>query len=909
MAEERLDLDPEAEDQKILAQIVGYYHRVLKGDTDALAHLKARGITGTSAVDHFRLGFSDRSLGTKLPSKESKAGREIRTRLQKLGLFRDSGHEHLRGAITFPIPAPDGSGRIVDVYGRLMLGKQLRKGTVLDLHLGDGTAGVFNVEAFGTTDEIVLCSTPFDVLAFWVHGYRNATCTFKADTVTDDFLAACKEFNIRRVLTTCEAVVPKLIAAGLEAFTIKLPLGMDVNAFALKTNKPADVLGGLLRNAGWEGKGKATTTVPATAAPISQVPAGAAAGVVETTDRHEVALVESVPAEPVPMIAVEAPPEPVPVVRTASPAPPAPTDVEAEVTGTEVVMTFGTRRYRVRGLDRNTTPDVLKVNVLASNGVGMYLDTLDLYSAKHRTSFQAQAAAELNVEETTVKTDLGRVLLKLEELQDARFREADKVVTAGPEMTAHERADALALLRDPHLLDRIASDFTVVGERTNKLVGYLAAVSRKLDHPLAILIQSTSAAGKTTLMEAVLSMVPPEDVIKFSAVTGQSLYYMREGDLKHRILAIVEEEGAARASYALKLLQSEGELRIASTGKEATSGRLTTQEYRVEGPTMLFLTTTSISVDEELLNRCVVLTVDEDREQTRAIHSLQRRRETLEGMLAAQAHNHTLALHRNAQRLLRPLLVVNPFAEMLTFLDARTRTRRDHQKYLTLIRTVALLHQHQRPVRTVEHQGHPVEFIEVTLDDIERANELAADVLGRSLDELAPQTRRLLCSLDAMIRGACEKEEIDRGEFRFSRRDVRDFTGWGDTQLKLHLKRLVDLEYLLVHRDRETRRHQYELLYVPTETDRAVPGLIDVAVLRRGATTGDGADRSGPEPHRSGSEPNRSVAGRPTVGPQSAGGRDEETVRKPAKSRRNTRSTARTPRAVNTPSENGTPTS
>ena len=113
---------------------------------------------------------------------------------------------------------------------------------------------------------------------------------------------------------------------------------------------------------------------------------------------------------------------------------------------------------------------------------------------------------------------------------------------------------------------------------------------------------------------------------------------MGETNLKHKILAIVEEEGAERATYALKLLQSEGELTIASTGKDPETGRLVTHEYRVEGPVMIFLTTTAIEIDEELLNRCLVLTVDEDREQTRAIHELQRERQTLEGLLARQRH-------------------------------------------------------------------------------------------------------------------------------------------------------------------------------------------------------------------------------------------------------------------------------
>ena len=114
---------------------------------------------------------------------------------------------------------------------------------------------------------------------------------------------------------------------------------------------------------------------------------------------------------------------------------------------------------------------------------------------------------------------------------------------------------------------------------------------------------------------------------------------------------------------------------------------------------MIFLTTTAVDIDEELLNRCLVLTVDEDRDQTRAIHDRQRARQTLEGLLADHERSRVIKLHQDAQRLLRPVLVANPWAPRLGFADERTRTRRDHMKYLTLIRTIALLHQHQRPRR------------------------------------------------------------------------------------------------------------------------------------------------------------------------------------------------------------------
>ncbi len=110
----------------------------------------------------------------------------------------------------------------------------------------------------------------------------------------------------------------------------------------------------------------------------------------------------------------------------------------------------------------------------------------------------------------------------------------------------------------------------------------------------------------------------------YSAMTGQSLYYMGTGHLKHKILAIAEEEGVAQASYALKLLQSDGKLTIAAAGKNSGSGRQSTETYTVQGPVMMFLTTTSENPDAELQNRCLTLRVNESSDQTAEIHNRQR---------------------------------------------------------------------------------------------------------------------------------------------------------------------------------------------------------------------------------------------------------------------------------------------
>ena len=135
----------------------------------------------------------------------------------------------------------------------------------------------------------------------------------------------------------------------------------------------------------------------------------------------------------------------------------------------------------------------------------------------------------------------------------------------------------------------------------------------------------------------------------------------------------------------------------------------------------------------------------------------------------------------------------------------------------------------------IEHRGRAVEYIEVTLADIATANKLAHEVLGRSLDELPPQTRRLLLAVDEMVTAECQRQKMERSDYRFSRRDVRAYTGWGDTQLKVHLHRLEEMEYLLIHRGGRGQSMVYELMFArPSDGGRPVlGGLIDMDVLSK----------------------------------------------------------------------------
>jgi DNA primase catalytic core len=810
----------DADDREILAQVVGYYHETLKQSPEALKYLESRGLQSSEMIDRFKLGFANRTLGLRLPMKAWKAGGEIRGRLQKLGVLRESGHEHMNGSVVVPIF--DEEGNVVGMYGRKITANLLPR-VPLHMYLPGPHRGIFNWEVLRVSKSIILCEALIDALTFWCHGFRNVTSVYGVESPLAEHLAAFKKYGTTQVLIAfdrdeagdrgAEKVAEQLMAAGISCYRVQFPRGMDANEYACKVSPAAKSLELALKSAVFMGKG----TRPLAEAPAIETAAATAETPTEpTAAADQPSLAANAEASPTTEATTEPPAAPVTILETTAPEAVPVADVPCEHQGEDVIFCFADRRYRVRGLAKNTAFDSLKVNLLAGRGDHFHVDTLDLYGARQRAIFLKQASTELGVHEDVLKADLGKVLLKLEQLQDQQIRAALAPKDTTVRLSDEETAAALALLKDPKLLDRILEDFRrcgVVGEETNKLVGYLAAVSRKLEDPLAVVIQSSSAAGKSSLMEAVLAFMPEEERVKYAAMTGQSLFYMGETNLKHKILAIVEEEGASRASYALKVLQSEGELTIASTGKDPESGKLVTHEYRVEGPVMIFLTTTAIEIDEELLNRCLVLTVDEDRRQTQAIHELQRSARSLEGQLVRREKDEILKVHRNAQRLLKPLMVVNPHARELRFPDHRTRTRRDHMKYLTLIETIAFLHQHQRPVKTAQHHGKVVEYIEVTLGDIAVANRLAHQVLGRSLDELSPQTRRLLMLLDQTVAAGCKGLAMERKDYRFTRKELRDAVGWTDFQVRTHLDKLVELEYVLVHRGARGQSFVYELLY------------------------------------------------------------------------------------------------
>jgi DNA primase len=791
-------LDPEADDATLMQQVTGYYQERLKAVPVARAYLGSRGLNQDELIARYQLGFSDRTLGLRLPDANRKTGQLLRTRLTRLGVWRKSGHEHFNGCIV--VPLLDAAGKIVSYYGR-----RIERGTVQHLYTPGPHRGLFNPTAFDQ-EEVILCEAVLDAMTFCANGITNVSCIYGTEGWTEEHTAAMK--NVRRVRLAYDADdagdraaerdTKRLQSLGIDVYRIKFPWGMDANEYARKVTPAAKSLALLVNAAAWSGGSKAppplaaavvveTPPPPAVVEPpplprdkepwekvpveiavplakeLGQQLKGVAMDIDEETGEH-LPCVSNVslqtgqgwtqePYWPAPFKEVEAQQDQLRQMaeeRGLLPATPAPasSSLAASVSSLETdsakekmpaapsrspvleqrdeawFLKIEQREYRVTGLEKTVASDGLKIGLRVQMNDRFHLDQVDLIRDAERRRFIERAAEETGLTADLLKRDLGRLLLAVEQAQIELMKPAESTATVVT-LTVEEREEALQWLRAPNLITRLKEAFHlagIIGEEANTLVAYLAGVSRKLERPLAIIIQSASAAGKSTLMDAVLSFFPEEDRIKYSAMTGQSLYYLGETNLQHKILAVVEEAGAEKASYALKLLQSEGELTIASTGKDPNTGRMVTQEYHVQGPVMLFLTTTAINLDEELQNRCLTLAVDESSAQTDRIHQVQRQRRTLAGLIAKEERQEVLAKLKNAQRLLTPVPVLNPYAPDLTFPSGQTRNRRDHEKYLTLIDAIALLHQHQRPRGQHVVRGRSVEHIAVTLEDIGLAN-------------------------------------------------------------------------------------------------------------------------------------------------------------------------------------------
>ncbi len=771
----------------LLNRVVSFYHKTFCEDPRAREYMRSRGITDNALFSDFTIGYSNGTLLNTIPDEG-----DIREALKEIGILNERGHEMFYGSAVFPIF--DENKDAVGLYGR-----RITDGETAHLYLPGPRRGVFNFPAAKRSKSIILTESIIDALTLYNAGFKDVLPCYGVNGFTQDMLDLLTRSQVKEVYICfdrddagkdgAEKIAGQLKEKGIAAYIVQLPAieaqdKVDINSFILLTADASTIFERLLKESNHRASIRSDKIV-----------------------KHE--------------------------------------QKAYEKTDTGLVVQYGDRRYDVRGIMREGVK--LKATIKAVRGEKaaqrFHLDTVDLYSNRSRLFF-AKACAVLFSEKEEIITEDVTKLIDLAESWKPETSDASTV----QKMTKAEEDEALEFLKDPELFSQILVDFETVGitgEDANKLMGYLSATSRKLDEPLSILVQSRSAAGKSTLQDAVLSLIPEEDYIKYTRLTGQALFYMQEDSLVHKLLAIEEEHGARDASYSIRNIQSSKYLSIAATGKDPATGKLRTEEYKVKGPVALMITTTEVELDYETANRFVTLTIDESKEMTERILQKQRERQTLAGLLKKVETERITKRHHNAQRLLRPLRVINPYAELLTYPAETLRARRDNMKYLGLILAIAFLHQYQREIKTVQNNGDLLQYIEVTLNDIEKANTLAAEILGRTLDELAPPSRLLLKMVREMVEARCKDSEPKN--YHFNRRDIREWTRWSDSQIKRHIQQLEDLEYIYSVAGKKGKEYVYELLY-PGGGEDGKPflmGLTSIEELKKKLAAQKKGERNG----------------------------------------------------------------
>lgn len=218
--------------------------------------------------------------------------------------------------------------------------------------------GVWNEEALLVSKEIILCESIIDALTFWCAGFRNVTASYGVHGFTEDHRNLFQKHGVQQVWIAYDRddagdqaagrLKEELLALGIGSHRVLFPKGMDANEYARQVTPASQSLAVLLNSATWWEKGK----------PAAKEKSG------PPPDPEPVSLLAADPQpapEPVPM------PEaitPEPGMEAPRPVIPFAAEPEIDIDGDEIIIPRGDRRYRIRGLAKNLSPEVIKVNLL-----------------------------------------------------------------------------------------------------------------------------------------------------------------------------------------------------------------------------------------------------------------------------------------------------------------------------------------------------------------------------------------------------------------------------------------------------------------------------------------------------------------------------------------------------------------
>ena len=401
---------------------------------------------------------------------------------------------------------------------------------------------------------------------------------------------------------------------------------------------------------------------------------------------------------------------------------------------------------KLEGLDRMRT--TLKVELIDSSRPPVR-HNLDLYNDTQLEKFIRKVAERLEIGTSVIAASLSELTAQLEHY---RLTEIDKKKSADiiiKELTKEERKEATGFLKAPNLMKRtneLIGKSGMIGEENNRLLMYIIFTSRKREQPLHVVSLGASGTGKTHLQEKIGELIPEEDKVEITTLSENAFYYFNRRELQNKLILIEDLDGAENALYPLRELQSKK--RISKTiAQKDSKGETRTTHLVVEGPLSVAGCTTKEQIYEDNANRSFLIYLDESGEQDKKIMDYQRA--VSAGQINTEEEEQAAEQLRNCQRVLEPIKVINPYAQILQLPEGVFKPRRTNNHYLQFIEAVTFYHQHQREQKVNTATGEV--FIETTLEDIAEANKLLQETLLRKSDELNGACRNYLENIKAYL--------------------------------------------------------------------------------------------------------------------------------------------------------------
>jgi len=425
--------------------------------------------------------------------------------------------------------------------------------------------------------------------------------------------------------------------------------------------------------------------------------------------------------------------------------------------------------------------------------------SLDLYHSKQVESLVQKMSESLELGTTESERTISQLTGALENYRNNKLEQLKPKKAEVEIMSAAQREEAIKYLKDKKLLRNTLEDIAksgIVGETSNALIAYLTYTSRKREKPLHIMCLGASGTGKTYLQEKISELIPEEEKIEITSLSDNAFYYFGREELKHKLILIEDLDGAENALYPLRELQSKRRIGKTVTVKD-NKGNLKTINLKVEGPVCVSSCTTRERVYEDNANRCILLYTDDSQDQDMRIMEYQK-------SISSGQINHVVERAikqklQNVQRLLRPVKVLNPYANKIDLPQEIFKPRRTLLLLLSFIETITYYHQYQRKVKVNPNTNQS--YIETEKSDIEAAFSLMKEVLFSKSDELSKASRKFLELL---------KSKVKPGEV-FNPKEIRRGLRIAPSTLRRYLLGLSRTGYIKIKSGTKYRGFEYEV--------------------------------------------------------------------------------------------------